>query len=549
MAELVELILKLRGGPAFQRDMSKSTQSVDTFGKKSEQAGKKTKGSWKNLAQFAGGAAAVAGATRYLKGAGTATVDLGKSTLALQRQTGMSIKTSSEWASVLKTRGIDAKQFGVGMVKLSKQMTATGPAGDKAQAAFAKMGVSMDAVKSGDVQGVLMQSADAFAAMKNPAEKAAMAQQLFGKQGQNLLPLMGAGAKGIQEQLGLANKYGAVLSETSAGGVKDLIQRQREMQMANEGLKVQIGQALLPVVLSLSEAFAKLVNWLQPILKNSPVLTALIIGLTAAMSAYKVAVMISTLMTLEFNAALLLIPLAVIAIGVGLIYAYKKVGWFRAAVNAVWSAIKVGFNWIKTHWVLIVSILGGPFVAAAILIARNWHRIVQGAKNAITWIKTAFNNFVGFMRGLPARVGHAVSGMWNGLRNGATAAVHWVANRFRDLIRFVSQVPGALKHALGSTFDFVTGMGDTVAGGVGDFAKSLIPGKAEGGPIHRTGPYLVGEKGPEIVRLPRASEVVPNHALASVGAGGGTIVTQVFLDRRQIAEAVGSVASDRLARR
>jgi hypothetical protein len=41
-----------------------------------------------------------------------------------------------------------------------------------------------------------------------------------------------------------------------------------------------------------------------------------------------------------FNAAFLLIPLAIAAVVAGLIIAYKKVDWFRAAVDAAGVVIK-----------------------------------------------------------------------------------------------------------------------------------------------------------------------------------------------------------------
>jgi hypothetical protein len=486
MSEIVQLILQLRGGAAFQRDMDKSTRGVEKFGRKTEETGKKTKGSWKNLAQFAGGAAALAGATRYLKGAAGATMDLGKNTLALTRMTGLSTEASSEWASVLKTRDINSKQFGVGMTKLSKQMQKAGTDSKTYAKTFKELGVSQDTVAGGDINSVIMQSADAFAKMTNPAQRAAKAQELFGKQGQALMPLLMGGSKGIREQLDLAKKYGATMSGKSVQGVKDMVAKQREMKLANEGLKVQIGQALLPAVLAVTMAFSKLINVLQPLLRNTPILLGLIGLLTVAFVTYQAAMVASTLAALTFNAAFLLIPIAIAAVIIGLVILYKRCGWFRAAIDAVWAAIKTGFNWIKSHWRLIVSILGGPFVAAALLIAKNWKRIQAGAAAAIAWIRNAFNNLVGFFRRLPARVSGAVSGMWNGLKHGADEAVHWVANRFRELIGFLRKIPAALKDALGSAFGFVTGMGDTVAGGVGNFVSGLVPGKADGGhdPLH-----------------------------------------------------------------
>jgi len=69
--------------------------------------------------------------------------------------------------------------------------------------------------------------------------------------------------------------------------------------------------------------------------------------------------------------------------------------------------------------------------------------------------------------------------------------------------------------------------------------------KAQGGPITRTGSYLVGERGPEIVRMPAGANVVPNHAI-----GGNTINVNVSgrvgaSDReiRDIAQKVGRMVN------
>jgi hypothetical protein len=87
-----------------------------------------------------------------------------------------------------------------------------------------------------------------------------------------------------------------------------------------------------------------------------------------------------------------------------------------------------------------------------------------------------------------------------------------------------------------------------VAGRALSFATSHLPGMAQGGTVTAGGSALVGETGPEIVSLPRAAKVTPLPA-GVVGGGGGTVVTRVYLDKRQIAEAVGSYTADRVARR
>jgi len=490
--------------------MGKATKATDDLGKATDDTAKKAKPGWKELGKFAANSAMVYGAGKFLKGSADATMDLAKGTMALSRSTGMDSKTSSEWVSVLKTRNIDTNQFNVGMVKLSKTMEAARGGNDKAAKSLAALGVTQDQITKGDVSGVLMKSADAFASMDNPAQKAATAQALFGKAGQKLMPILSGGSKGIQDQLNMANKYGAVLDDKAVGGTKNLIQQQRELQLAQTGVKVQLGSALLPVMVAFAGILQKVVAFGAPLLKNSTLLTTAIVLLTTAFIAYKVAMIASTIATLSFNAALLLIPLAIVAVVAGLIIAYQKVGWFRDAVNWLLDAVKNAFGWIKSHWPLLAAILAGPFGIAVLTIIRNFDKIKAGARKVVDSVRSIFGAIPRILKNIFSAAGGLAADFGKGIRD-------WLNNN--------------------------TPFGDKIKVGPLHFT---VPKLAQGGTVTRSGAALVGERGPEIVTLPRAAQVIPNDA---IGAGAQTIVTQVFLDKRQIAEAVGIYASDRIARR
>jgi hypothetical protein len=69
----------------------------------------------------------------------------------------------------------------------------------------------------------------------------------------------------------------------------------------------------------------------------------------------------------------------------------------------------------------------------------------------------------------------------------------------------------------------VVGMGANIAGG--------IAGKEKGGPVKGGAPYLVGEKGPEIIVPPRDGVVIPNHALPKrMGEDYGHRTAQYSMD-------------------
>lgn len=64
--------------------------------------------------------------------------------------------------------------------------------------------------------------------------------------------------------------------------------------------------------------------------------------------------------------------------------------------------------------------------------------------------------------------------------------------------------------------------GDGPLGGLfgGGLFSAIIPKNADGTGFFKGGPSIVGERGPELVNLPRGSEVIPNHRLGSSGTAG-----------------------------
>jgi len=118
-----------------------------------------------------------------------------------------------------------------------------------------------------------------------------------------------------------------------------------------------------------------------------------------------------------------------------------------------------------------------------------------------------------------------------------------------DLIRIAIQqsVIRPLGNALGSLFK-ISGPALGSAGGSGGLK---VPGFADGTDFAPGGLALVGERGPEMVRLPRGSQVIPNHMLQASGgqsinltvnAPGATMET-VSLIRRELANAAPTIVA------
>jgi hypothetical protein len=455
-------------------------------------AGSVKKVNWKSLLKWGAAGAGLAVATKFVKDATGATEDLAKQTLALSRVTGMDTQTASEWVSVLKSRNIDAATFGKSMTILSKQIVGASDGSKKSVAAFEQLGVSMADVRAGDTQKVLMQVSDGLAAMTNPAERAALTQQLFGRASAKLTPLLYAGSDAIQEQLNMTEKYGATISGKTIAGVKSMAADQREMGIAMEGVKIQLGSALIPALASLSQILTSIVGVMQPFIANATVMKAVLIVLTVAVVAYKVAMIAAAIATTVFETAAA--PVALIALGIVAAIAalivigyllYKHWDELAALAGQVWSAIQEAASsalaWLSSNWPLIIGILAGPIGIAVALIATHWQTIMAGVnaawqaiKSAITTVLSAitsaissgFNAISSAITNALATIEAAISTVWNtikGVVTGAMASISGsVTSTWNALVSFFGALGGRVSAAISSLHTWLAKPGEWV---------------------------------------------------------------------------------------
>jgi murein DD-endopeptidase MepM/ murein hydrolase activator NlpD len=73
-----------------------------------------------------------------------------------------------------------------------------------------------------------------------------------------------------------------------------------------------------------------------------------------------------------------LVVVALVALGAGVVVAYKKVEWFRNGVDAAWGVLKSGFFWVRDNWKLLAVLLGGPIGAGVVVIVNNFDKIRSG---------------------------------------------------------------------------------------------------------------------------------------------------------------------------
>jgi hypothetical protein len=299
-------------------------------------------------------------------------------------------------------------------------------------------------------------------------------------------------------------------------------------------------QTLAAAVGDTFAVIARVVGTVVTELQRFGLLKPILVGLTAAFVAWKIAI-IATNIALRANPVVLLIT-AIAALVVGLIYAYRRFEGFRNVVNTAWSILKSVFGWISRNWKLVLSILTGPIGAAVIFIASNFGKIKNAAVSVVNRVKSIFSGLVGFLKSLPGKVGGAVSGMWNGIKEGFRGALNWIIGKWNGLEFTVPEVDlGPLGKIGGGTI------------GVPD-----IPYLAQGGTVRGQGSFITGEAGPELnTILPggnvRVQPLTGGNALAPTPAAAPAqmgrrdrqpLVVQLQVGKRQLAEVMADIELD-----
>ena len=134
------------------------------------------------------------------------------------------------------------------------------------------------------------------------------------------------------------------------------------------------------------------------------------------------------------------------------------------------------------------------------LIIKNWDGI-----------KAFFGNFFTFLVNIVKNIGGALVApfvnAFNLIKNVVTSVIGFIVQKF-DMVK-------------AKILDVVKGIGN-IPGQV--LSKIPVIGglfRAEGGPVKGGQPYIVGERGPELVVPKSAGTVIPNNMLGALSSGSG----------------------------
>lgn len=252
------------------KGLNQAQSSLDKFMKSADAAGQSVGGGINRaldaFTNLAGGGANAAGALAGAFAAATTaafamTVQAGKiaeETDHLAQKTGIAAVSLEGMSVAMARTGLGSQSIATAVKGLSKEMVGAANGAANSMKLFADMGISMDTVGRG-TGATLRAIADAFQKMPDGAQKAALAVELFGKSGLDLIPILNKGAAGLDEAMKKSAEFGLILSDTARTDLTTFDDAMDDLGSAIKGFGMQVGIAFAPSLTILVKAFTDVI--------------------------------------------------------------------------------------------------------------------------------------------------------------------------------------------------------------------------------------------------------------------------------------------------
>lgn len=460
----------------------------------------------------AAGTAAIAGLGVAVKG----TIDAADEMSKAAAKFGVPIEELSRLKYAADLSDVSLEGLGTSLGRLSKNMVAAAEGSGPMAEAFAAAGI---AVKNADGSlrsstAVLADLSDKFAAMPDGAEKTALAMQLMGRSGAEMIPLLNEGSAALAKMKAEADTFGQVFTAEMGANAEAFNDNITRLQGSFANIAADLTAKLLPTLTQFS-------NWL---VENGPTIAARTAefiefgakvagafqAIVPALNAFSDAMhggttAIGALVTAANNLAA--------QIGQGVTSAVQAVR--DALVQMEQAVAEFRDRFIQLGRDLIAGLVQGirEKISGAVDAVRSGvGNIISAAKSALG-VQSPSTVFAEIGRNIMQGLSGGITSSMGQVEGEVGSFAQGLASAFAGILNGASDWRDALSNILSSVG------GNLIQSGLGGLAKSFgLPGFASGG-ITSGGPILVGERGPEVVTPPRGSRIVPNHHL-----GGQTTI-------------------------
>ena len=450
--------------------------------------------------------------------------------------TGLAVDEASRFIEVAGDLGIEAGTVEAALGKMNKTLGGS-------PELFAELGVEIAKTGTGatDVNGTFLNVVDRLNAIKDPAERARVASQLLGKGWQGMAELIGQGSTALKASLaGVGDAQ--VIDEKELKKARDLRDRMDQLKDRLSAVALELGESLVPALAQMAEnavpaaqAVAKVADaWMTVgnAVKNTAEVSAemyLQNGLT-----------VDQLEEMGYSADEVsdaLVKLGLSTVGTTDV-TDEMARMYGQRLNPTVEDTTQAFD-AAAEEANDLAIKTGRVERAAQALSDEWDRLKGKIDDKAAW----FN----------------MQATFDDIRDKGAAAMQAVADGTEDAEQKMHEYRDAVIGGQQEVFDLGRQLGllpdevsvlielaengqidelerrltiltrnrtanlDIIARGGAGYGGLFPAPRAMGGPVTAGTPYLVGEKGPEIVVPGRSGTVIPNNRIG-VGGGGSMVI-------------------------
>ena len=283
-------------------------------------------------------------------------------------RTGFTTESLSELKFALEQSGTNIEGFEKGIRRMSSFIADGRDGLTETTRALDSLGIQVDDFKGKSPEDSFDILAGALAGVTDATMQSALAQDIFGRSGTALIPLLKQGEQGIAALRKEAHDLGIVFDQDAANAAARLVDAQNTLTKSVDGVKFAIAEGLAPAISGIAEGLAGTVSKVSEFARENPLLTKTVVALALGLGG-----------------------LAIAVAGIGLVLPLMATGLGFVTVGFI------GLN-IATGGVLLAI---AALVVGIVLLIKNWDAVVHAISVGVNFMLGAVELYVnGWIKGL-----------------------------------------------------------------------------------------------------------------------------------------------------
>lgn len=213
--------------------------------------------------------AAVAAAAKAIWDLGVDTIQTGDNIAKTSKQIGISAESFQELSWAVGLGGASEADLSAGLSTLKLKLQDAAGGNKKAAKAFRDLGISMNEVKSMNVEEALLRVSDALSDVEDTTKKARVMQDIFGGSSQKLTEAIKGGSEALAEARKEARASGYVMTTAQLEKAEEAADNYARMQMEIKGVTRELGVEVMPIVNEVLRDLVKLVRENKPLISGA----------------------------------------------------------------------------------------------------------------------------------------------------------------------------------------------------------------------------------------------------------------------------------------